>query len=341
MRKHTTLWSLFTLFVLCSSRFASDVPLAIWSGESYLSGQNIGISVPLVLNDVESTFQSLFSSGSGILKNYFSPPLDPEVVVLFLEPELRSEQLSVYASSLTKLKNLLKSEKSSVFAPFVDLELSLESAVMGMVDTIVSTSGNVFYVGESLPPFAQNDPPSTVIAIDDFKEVITKNSKIFTNSKTDLIIVYLNSGASQDKFKETDKVINLVHTIISSSTSKYVALYTALTYADPHLKMDFSSSNQKRSLSQSSSNVSAPGPVPGSVPTSFPTPQPATNSSPAPSPFNNQTNQTVIPIFRQYFGGWFWELVIVSSILIPLLLIAVFAIDGIQTPLFETKKKVK
>jgi len=333
MRKHITFWSFFTLFVLSSSRFAADVPLAIWSGESYLSGQNIGISVPLVLNDVHSTFQSLFLSGSGIIKNYFSPTLDPEVVVLFLEPELRSEQLSVHASSFTNLKYLLKNEKSSLFAPFVDLEFSLDNTVVSLIDTTITNEGNVFYVGESLPPFAQRGAPSrTFTDINDFKEFITKNTIIFTNSKTDLIIVYLHSDASQDKFKETDLDIKLVHTIISSSTTKYVALYTALSYADPHLKMDFSSSHQKRSLSQET-NSSAPVPESG-------IPQPAFNSSPAPSPFSNQTNAT-IPIFRQYFGGWFWELVIVCSVLIPLLIISVFAIDSIQTPIFESKKKVK
>jgi len=339
MRKHITLWSLFTFFVLSSSRFAADVPLVIWSGESYLSGQNIGISVPLVLNDVESTFQSLFLGGSGLLKNYFSPTLDPEVVVLFLEQELRSEQLSVYSSSFTNLKNLLKTEKSSLYAPFVDLELSLDSAVVSLVDTTVSNSGKVFYVGDSLPSFAQRRAPSsTVTDIDDFKEFILKNSQIFTNSKTDLIIVYLHSGASQDKFKETDLVINSVHTLISSSTTKYVALYTAHSYADPHLQMDFSSSHLKRSLSQTAPNGSSPAPTPFPVPSIVP--QPAYNASPAPSSTNQTSNETV-PIFRQYFGGWFWELVIVAAVLIPLLLIAVFAIDGIQTPIFESKKKAK
>jgi len=56
-------------------------------------------------------FSRFFLGGSGILKNYISPTMDPEVVILFLEPELRSEDLSVYASSFTNLKNLLKTEK--------------------------------------------------------------------------------------------------------------------------------------------------------------------------------------------------------------------------------------
>jgi len=276
-------------------------------------------------------FSRFFLGGSGILKNYISPTMDPEVVILFLEPELRSEDLSVYASSFTNLKNLLKTEKSSLYAPFVDLELSLESTVLSLVDTTVSNSGKVFHVGGSRPSFAQSRP-KTVINIADVQEIITEYSQIFTNSKTDLIIVYLSSnGASQEKFKETDTVINLVHTIISSSTTKYVALYTALSYADPHLQMDYSSSHLKRSLSQTGNNT-APSP----------------SIVPVPSPFSNGTNTTVptngnttIPIFRQYFGGWFWELVIVCTVLIPLLLISVFAIDSIQTPIFESKKKVK
>jgi len=105
--------------------------------------------------------------------------------------------------------------------------------------------------------------------------------------------------------------------LVSSKTTKYVSAYIGLDYDEPQgLTTKFAGGepqyavHTKRYVFQTS------------------------NSS-------NGTGNSSVPIFRQYFGGWFWELFLVCIILIPLLLSGVYAINGIQTPIFEDKKKTK
>jgi len=140
--------------------------------------------------------------------------------------------------------------------------------------------------------------------------LLKKTSKIFTNGVTDLIVVYLSAvHESPAKFAETDYILGNVHTLISSQTSDYVSVYTALAYDNPDFNFDFGSRQTvaKRFILQSNSS-------------------------------SNNSN-TSVPIFRQYFGGWFWELFVCMLIMIPLLVIGTYSIDSIQTPIFESKKK--
>jgi len=113
------------------------------------------------------------------------------------------------------------------------------------------------------------------------------------------------------KFTETDKIISEVHNLISFHTDNYLCVYTALAYDNPEFNIDFVTGIPvtKRYL-QRINQV----------------------------PDSNTTNGTV-PIFRQYFGGWFWELFLTMILLVPLLIIGTYSIDSIQTPLFEKKKK--
>jgi hypothetical protein len=249
----------------------------------------------------------------GFLSQYASPNLYPEVIIIFAERKIRSDQLSVHKSAFTNLRQLIQTEKSSLVAPFVDLSVSFDNSILKMIH---NTEGKIFYVGKGstlLRDLKTLNPAPTIVSKDKLEETISDS--IFTNGVTDLIIVYLDSYYSDldNKFKESDATIKYVQSFISSKTSKYVGVYTGLEYDEPHLTTKFMGAgfqHEKRFILQMINGTSPNG---------------------------------TIPIFRQFFGGWFWELFLICIILVPLLIIGVCAIDGIQTPIFpkSVDKKTK
>jgi len=319
MRNLTILSLLFAIVSLSSARFAADVPLAIWSGAGYLTGQNIAVTNTLTPNEVGNLLDSFLSSSekTGVLSQYASPKSIPEVIVIFAEHKIRSDQVSTHKKSFTNLKNYLQTEESSLFAPFVDLAVSFCSFVVNMAYTTQVQTGQVFYVGKGsilLHDLSRRVPSTTILTLEKFDKIFSK-STIFSDGVTDIIIVYLDSKSpSLDiKFKESDDTIKSVQSLVSSKTSKYVSAYIGLECDELQLTTKFAVSEPQYVHHSKRFNLQS-------------------------NNYSNNTNGT-IPIFRQYFGGWFWELFLVCIILIPLLIVGVFGINGIQTPLFEDVKK--
>jgi len=308
MRNLALFFLLFTIVVL--SRFVADVPLAIWCGEGYLRDRNIAVSNTVSIGDVENLMRSFVATSSvqeGVLSQYLSPNLHPEVVVVFAERKIRSDQLSIHKNSFTNLRNLIQTEKSSLVAPFVDLSVSFDNTIINMAHT---TQGKVFYVGKGSTLLQDLKTQKSALTVVSQKLEETVPDSVFSNGVADLIVVYLDSFFTDldNKFKESDATIKNVQSFISSKTTKYVGVYIGLEYDEPHLTSKFVGSempvskHEKRYFLQMS-NVTA-------------------------------TVNATVPLFRQFFGGWFWELFLVCIILVPLLTVGMFAINGIQTPIF-------
>jgi len=304
--------------VVLASRMYSDVPLVVWSGDRFFDAQNVGISTSITYTDAELFLQSFIKSTApldGELSKYL-PNGKPEVIVLFVESKLRSNQLSLYSHSFVNLKKLMETSSSSLYAPFVDLSVSFDRTITNMAYSTKLNSGEVIYFGKGsiLLHDIRDKVPST-IEMKNIEREIKAHSEIFSNDVTDLIIVHLDSSITppEDRFSSSDSILNRVQNIVSSKTQKYVGVYTALSYDEPTLNMDFAVREREISKRFITHTVAVQ---------------------------QNNTN-TTIPIFRQYFGGWFWELILVCMVLIPMLVTGVYAIDAIQTPLFDSKPKQK
>jgi len=306
--------------ILVSSTYTYDVPLAVWSGKDYIIRPNVGVSTYVSSNDAEIMIRSFINGDSEIsaLSQYIQPgnKKHPEVVVLFTEAQLRSDQLSTYSGYLSKFRTILSSAPSSLTAPFMDMSTAFDGNIINIVDSIQEVQGRVFYFGKGSPllnDILSREQNTIVASRSDFEGKL-KNSNIFSNGKSDLIIIYLSTmNANPAKFTETDTIISEINNFISSHTDDYLCVYTGLAYDNPDFNMEF---GQKRTI-MSKRYLSGTLNV--------------TNST-------NGTNSTV-PIFRQYFGGWFWELFLTMLVMVPLLIIGTYAINAIQTPLFEPKKK--
>jgi len=306
--------------VIVSSTYTYDVPLAVWSGKDYITGPNVGVSTSITSIDAENMIRSFIlkrNTESALSQYLHLDQKRPEVIVLFTDAQLRSEQLTTYAADLLKFRNILSTAASSLQAPFVDMRTAFDSNIVNVVYSIQEVSGMVFYFGKGTPLLSDilsRDEKTVSASRNNLEETLKKHTQIFSNGKTDLIIVYLSTTGSK-KFTETDTTISEVHKFISSRTNDYVSVYTALAYDNPEFNVEFGSTDEiqpvisKRYVFETSQDNNT-----------------------------NGTNTTV-PVFRQYFAGWFWELFVTLLILVPLLIIGTYAIDSIQTPLFEAKKK--
>jgi hypothetical protein len=322
--------------VIVSSTYTYDVPLALWSGKDFIKGEHVGVSNYVTETDIEILLRSLIHKqyNIGTLSQYVDSTYHPEVLVIFAEAQLRSEQLSTYASSLLKFREILRSAESSLQAPFVDMPTAFDIHLVNVVKSVHEAQGDVFYLGKGSPllkDILNRDPNTIVTTVAAMENTLKKNEKIFSNGKTDIIIVYLSTMTeSSGKFKVTDSVISDIHGLISSQTDDYVCVYTGLAFDNPEYNVDFGSkqtSSRKRHISSmQAGNDTAPAPAP--------------EISPSPAPMKpNATNNGTVPVFRQFFGGWFWELFVCMIVMLPFLIIGTYAIDSIQTPIFESKKK--
>jgi hypothetical protein len=305
--------------ILSSSTYSYDVPLAAWAGKDLFKGEHVGVSNYVNSMDSEILLRSFIHTDDriGVLSQYVDSKVHPEVLVIFMEAQLRSEQLSTYASSLVKFRNIFKNAQSSLQVPFVDMPHAFDIHMLNVVTKVKINDGKVFYLGKGSPLLKDilNREQKT-ISSSDFANVgslFVRHDKIFSNGRTDLILVYLSSTDTAKKFEETDNVIADIHHLITSHTENYVCVYTGLAYDNPEFNVDFGTQQTpllKRSLAYVLQH-------------------------------DNDTNSTngSIPVFRQYFGGWFWELFVVMIFLVPLLIIGTYSIDSIQTPIFEPKKK--
>jgi len=311
--------------VIVSSTYTYDVPLALWSGKDFVKGEHVGVSNYVTSLDTEILLLSLITKQNNIggLSPYVDSKYHPEVLVLFAEAQLRSDQLSTYAGSLSKFREILRSSESSLQAPFVDMPTAFDTHLINVVDTVLQTQGNIVHVGKGSPLLKDillRDPETVVTTLAAFENTIKKSDGIFSNGKTDLIIVYLSTlSESSAKFSDSDLAISNIHGIIASKTDDYVCVYTGLAYDNPDYNVEFGT-RQPSSLKRDLASIQFGNEL-------------------APAPMAPNSTNTTIPIFRQYFGGWFWELFICMLVMLPFLIIGTYAIDSIQTPLFEPKKK--
>eukprot|EP01124_Arcella_intermedia_P019454 TRINITY_DN2676_c0_g1_i1.p1 TRINITY_DN2676_c0_g1~~TRINITY_DN2676_c0_g1_i1.p1 ORF type:complete len:303 (+),score=64.47 TRINITY_DN2676_c0_g1_i1:50-958(+) len=285
---------------LCWTRFVAEVPAAIWSPQEF-SEQPL-ISDVLSLKEFEEVINSKISR---------------EINFIFVEPQMRSYHISLYKDSFPHLRKMMK-EQFSLQIPSIDLQFSLRGSLINAAQKNINRQGKVIYAGSSSS--VQQDlmtkfPQTISTSIANLKDVIAENA-LLLNKVPDLVIVYLDSKSSnlEYKYKESDNTINQVIQDLDSLTGDYTAIYTALQYDDPHYTTSFATSLSQKRFALEVLDI--------------------LNST------SNTSSNSTIPVFRQYFGGWFWELFLVCMFVIPSLLIGVFSINNVQTPLFETKKKV-
>jgi len=312
----TALIFLFLTSVFFSlSRKTNDVPIFIWSGESYFNGQNKVVSEYLTSESVYSFLESFFKqedTGS-FFQFRTSKKLNPEVFVLFLESKLRTDQVSRNGGALSTLKKLMEKEKCSLYDPYLDLDGSFNPFVVNLAYEAKNFGAKIIYTGQGsqlLQNLIKRVPELQVVKLEEFQEI----SDIFSNGVTDLVIVEI----PEPRFKETDQFIKTVQTNLEEKTSNYIGVYTALEFDYPP-SFEF----ERRAVFEALSNYSISNITENST----------------------ESNSTETKFFY-FFPGWFWEVFLTLGIMMPTMIGSVFALKEVQVPRMyaantQTTKKKK
>jgi hypothetical protein len=236
-----------SILYLISATFApstfSTVPLLVWSGDDYFAP---GSHNPELISNEQ--LETLFQRVAG-LKNQdsvieFVKTTSPEVVVVFVENKLRTDQFSQYArqganehQTFNRLRTAFKSSKTSASCPYV-----LASEYLPISDVISQTTNDLL----------QSSPTSTVYIVNDqteaatqtqsgvinrslvqFLEDISLGNTIFSNGVTDFVAIHFSPKEETTQataLSEDDSYIGTIHQIINKETNgNYIAVFTADT----------------------------------------------------------------------------------------------------------------
>jgi len=200
---------LFTSIV-CSS-YAPDVPLFVWSGESFtVSNQNLEWEA----SDVNSFIDSLFAK---------THTKTPEVIVLYLVSKLRTDEVARH-KFFSSLKQELSLASYSVIVPYIDMDYDMSVSVVNTAHTVHQNGGSVIYLGKDatlLRGITRRVPSTEVSDITRIRE-----DPIFSNGVTDLLIVHIERGDL-----ESSELLDTIQSlVVEGSAGKYIALCTALRH---------------------------------------------------------------------------------------------------------------
>jgi len=237
----------------------------------------------------------------------------PEVVVLYLDDKLRTDHLATYQTSFSPLKELLSKSASSMVVPFVDVGSSYQDSIISIARSV--SGGSIYYIDAGKGGFLKElqEKVKNVKNIN-INEMNNIPNSIYSDSKADLIIVHLGSNENaKERYDHSVSTIVDLNQKISSQTSKFLAIYTGLSYDEPPKSLHIYS---KRNIFDYSSILveANNGTINGSNGSGW---------------------------FFTYFGGWFWEVLLFVVITTPVLVSGIYAINSIQTPDRFIKPKQK
>eukprot|EP01121_Diplochlamys_sp_Union-15-3_P011082 TRINITY_DN317_c0_g1_i1.p1 TRINITY_DN317_c0_g1~~TRINITY_DN317_c0_g1_i1.p1 ORF type:complete len:313 (-),score=55.30 TRINITY_DN317_c0_g1_i1:76-1014(-) len=213
-----------------------EIPCLTWSGKNhYKSKSEINEVVHSdQINSILNAFlPNKIAQSENIASKLNEVETSPEVIVLFLEPEFRTDLLA--SGKFSSLKHIMESSTSSITIPRVHLRAHQYSLVDSTLREIVkSDETNVVYSGFSNSFLAyQNNV--RVVTPSDFLAYL-EDAEIFTNGVTDLLVVHLDAKKSEKKFSDDDKLIKSVVDIVSSATNdNYVAVFTSERSLEPYI----------------------------------------------------------------------------------------------------------
>lgn len=214
-----------TLVLLClcglflfttADQVFSPVPLVLFgTGTTYSAQQHLET---IHSSDVQSILNDAVSAKS-------------EVVLIFIEPRLTTEQLWE-TSSFSHLKELIKGE-STVY-PYVSAESGVASSIEKVAASLPK-GANIFLSKEAGSPFLKD------LSVQTFNRNalmarLKKNSEIYTNGVTDLVIVFFDSvtdtifaGHEVDAALASDDayIDSIVKIVDAKTNGKFIATFTA------------------------------------------------------------------------------------------------------------------
>jgi hypothetical protein len=276
----------------------------------------------LTSNDVEYVLASLLNtkSQSHKLGSLFNDVV-PEVVVLFVEPELTTFEFTTRSArgSFSNLKSAVEGASSTMTIPYITADSTLlDDALPKVFD---NTQGSVFITrlpGSSLFTQYNNRYDVKVVEIDSLMSEL-KAANAFGNGITDVVVVGFDKPAYPSESSaifHDEYVGSIFEGIRTASKGSYVAIYTANTPSFTNIVWAFDQYEQDHSFGLRTVLIEDLADL------------------------VNNTNSTGTHKVN-YFPGPLLEVYIISAMLIAMLFTGGCAIFSLQTPDRWEAPKVK
>jgi len=254
--------SLFILLGLCCAIFAQDTvqhvftsPVFAWSNTGFFRGRNLKVNDLVSTEDVSNGLQRMKGSKLEAIMN--SETNNPEVIVVFAEPELRTEQVTVLTharasqpdgGALGNLKGLIESySSSSVSIPYAYSEDG--SIASSIVNNLLTQYPNADLIvardSRESPSFVRAASSVLTLAqlMDNFKS--GKALSPLSDGVTDVIYVSFASPAVSgadnlvlSSYKTDDSYMMNFHEALKASNVPFVAAFTAERATD-NIQLNF------------------------------------------------------------------------------------------------------
>jgi len=306
------------------SRSTFTVPVFMWSDKQIFSTAQIADTI--TTGDVEFALASLLRQNthksSKLSSSFNQNAAAPEVVILFVEPELRTDQVPYIASafastpggSFSHIKKAIETSASSLVMPYtvVSEVTLLDEALLDSLEALnnnanlfLSASGNLF------ARLRQQNGVKAVAVNSLISEM--KSSNAFTNGVTDLVVVSFDNS----DYADHDTVIgDLLESIQTSTKGNYVAIYTANMPTNSQFTWSF----EEHATREFHQNIAF---------AVFDNNNGTKNDS-------NVTHHKI-----NYFPGPFIEVLLICAVLVTMLFTGACAIFSLQTPDKWEAPKVK
>jgi len=232
----------------------------------------------------------------------------PEIVVLFIEPELRTDQIfqlsSAYSNApdggeMKNIRNFLQNSAQSNTAPYGMLANDRPFTYSAIYNLVEKMGDKLILVkqGAAEVPSVQS---STNLDLEDLESYLIAHPSLFTNGQTELVVVYFQKEAYMTVH---DTLVGSIFTLVSTHTTSSVAIYTAdrPTPLGTHLSFSL--------------------PVEDRVETLY-----------LDSYFVVPCNNTTIEYTANFFGGPMLEVYLMVFTLLGILLIGLCGLFELQTP---------
>ncbi|KYQ99916.1 hypothetical protein DLAC_11566 [Tieghemostelium lacteum] len=286
MRKALSLFLVFN--IILGAALASVVPIMGWSSRDKLFDEK----------EIKTTYKS--EQFKSLLQNILIEK-DTEIVTIFVEPRLRSDEISkIFDSystnsnggSFKDLKKFFEDAKSTTFIPLAE---SYGHFVSSVLSKLSIEKSNIY--------IAKDESSLFKVAYANIVSLDSLPKSILSNKIVDILVVVLPDN--QD-YSQHNSIIKKVQSFIGDND--YVSFFTSESGSAVDMALSFPVENNIESLQAGS----------GSAPTPTPT------TTPTPTPSNSG--------YFNYFTGPIIETYFVVSILLAILFSGICCLADLQVP---------
>eukprot|EP01111_Echinosteliopsis_oligospora_P017465 TRINITY_DN757_c0_g1_i1.p1 TRINITY_DN757_c0_g1~~TRINITY_DN757_c0_g1_i1.p1 ORF type:complete len:333 (+),score=77.99 TRINITY_DN757_c0_g1_i1:135-1133(+) len=287
----------------------STVPAFIWSSSSYFTKGSHQIKATLSAADISDALNVLTTNSevkTNPLVELINQEAHPEAIIIFVEPELRTDLISKHAANLPHLQKLLKKARTSIEIPYI-LAKPSDSILTSPLSSSVSSSVNVILARDDSDNFeVLAKEPVVQVKISELSQYIT-SSNVLNNGKVDIIVVsfeWTSESSLPSVLSEHDEILAKIAAVAAKDTVfMYIAdssIPSSHTWAYGQQRFTYQYYNYPTAEGNNTNNT-------------------------------NNTNRTMHHKIN-YFPGAFLEILIVSAFFLAMLFSGGCALFGLQTP---------